>query len=162
MRSFDPFKYQNFFYKYKLKINTEEINQILYLVKTIKSNAGDLKTTYNYLNILNFPLLNKLKKQITDLLDKHELLLTNNWAQLYNKKNGHGVHNHVESSYSGIFYIQGSSPTLFYDREYGCYIKKFVKNELLLFPSWIPHEVKPLEFNEERLIISFNTTKCKK
>tara|TARA_A100000172_G_scaffold80729_1_gene71136 strand:- start:1558 stop:2040 length:483 start_codon:yes stop_codon:yes gene_type:complete len=160
MSSFDPFKYQNCFHTYKLKIKAEEINQVLILVKNI--NTGNQKTTYNYLNVLNFPLLKKLKKQITDILDKHSLLLTDNWAQLYNKKNSHGVHTHGGSVYSGIFYIQGSSPTIFYDRDYESYAKKFVKNELLLFPSWIPHEVKPLEIDEQRLIISFNTMKNKK
>jgi len=160
MNSFDPFKYQNCFHTYKLKIKAEEINQVLILVKNL--NTGNQKTTYNYLNVLNFPLLKKLKKQITDILDKHSLLLTDNWAQLYNKKNSHGVHTHGGSVYSGIFYIQGSSPTIFYDRDYESYAKKFIKNELLLFPSWIPHEVKPLEINEQRLIISFNTMKNKK
>tara|TARA_R100001460_G_scaffold36024_1_gene69257 strand:- start:159 stop:641 length:483 start_codon:yes stop_codon:yes gene_type:complete len=160
MNSFDPFKYQNCFHTYKLKIKAEEINQVLILVKNL--NTGNQKTTYNYLNVLNFPLLKKLKKQITDILDKHSLLLTDNWAQLYNKKNSHGVHTHGGSVYSGIFYIQGSSPTIFYDRDYESYVKKFIKNELLLFPSWIPHEVKPLEIDEQRLIISFNTMKCKK
>jgi|TARA_R110000796_G_scaffold61309_2_gene142018 hypothetical protein len=159
MNGFDPFDYQNLFYKYKLNITETEINQVLLLLK--KDNLMEMKTTYSKLNVLNFPLLKQLKKQITDILDKHKLLLTNNWAQLYNKKDNHGIHNHVGSTYSGIFYIQGLSPTIFYDREYITYIKKFVKNELLLFPSYIPHEVKPLEFNEQRLVISFNTTKNK-
>ncbi len=159
MNGFDPFDYQNLFYKYKLNITEAEINQVLLLLK--KDNLMEMKTTYSKLNVLNFPLLKQLKKQITDILDKHKLLLTNNWAQLYNKKDNHGIHNHVGSTYSGIFYIQGLSPTIFYDREYITYIKKFVKNELLLFPSYIPHEVKPLEFNEQRLVISFNTTKNK-
>jgi len=157
MNGFDPFDYQNLFYKYKLNITETEINQVLLLLK--KDNLMEMKTTYSKLNVLNFPLLKQLKKQITDILDKHKLLLTNNWAQLYNKKDNHGIHNHVGSTYSGIFYIQGLSPTIFYDREYITYIKKFVKNELLLFPSYIPHEVKPLEFNEQRLVISFNTMK---
>jgi len=159
MNGFDPFDYQNLFYKYKLNITETEINQVLLLLK--KDNLMEMKTTYSKLNVLNFPLLKQLKRQITDILDKHKLLLTNNWAQLYNKKDNHGIHNHVGSTYSGIFYIQGLSPTIFYDREYITYIKKFVKNELLLFPSYIPHEVKPLEFNEQRLVISFNTTKNK-
>ena len=159
MNGFDPFDYQNLFYKYKLNITEAEINQVLLLLK--KDNLMEMKTTYSKLNVLNFPLLKQLKKQITDILDKHKLLLTNNWAQLYNKKDNHGIHNHVGSTYSGIFYIQGLSPTIFYDREYITYIKKFVKNELLLFPSYIPHEVKPLEFNEQRLVISFNTMKNK-
>ena len=159
MMKFDPFSYQNLFYKYNLKISKNEINQILHLIKPKELNVIDQASTFNDLNVLNFPILKKLKKQITDILDKHKLLLTNNWSQLYNNKNYHGIHNHLNSEYSGIFYINGCSPTLFYDREYRPYINKFIKNQLLLFPSFIPHEVKPLKVDEQRLIISFNTIK---
>ena len=156
---FDPFSYQNLFYKYTLKISKNEINQILYLLKPKQLNVIKQATTFNYLNILNFPILKDLKKQITNILDKHKLLLKNNWAQLYNSENYHDIHNHSGFEYSGIIYINGSSPTIFYDRQYLTYINKFVKNQLLLFPSWIPHEVKSLKTDEQRLIVSFNTTK---
>ena len=157
MSSFDPFKYQNCFHTYKLKIKAEEINQVLILVKNL--NTGNQKTTYNYLNVLNFPLLKKLKKQITDILDKQKLLLDNNWAQLYNKENEHGIHNHPGSHYSGIIYVKGenSSPTIFYSKYFSRYCHKFENNTLLLFPSMTAHEVESLEKDEERLIISFNT-----
>tara|TARA_R110000824_G_scaffold98723_1_gene235410 strand:- start:826 stop:1311 length:486 start_codon:yes stop_codon:yes gene_type:complete len=159
---FDPFSYQNLFYKHNLKICKNEINQILYLIKPKKLNVIDQVSTFNNLNVLNFPILKNIKKQVTDILDKHKLLLTNNWAQLYNNKNYHNIHNHPNSQYSGIIYINGHSPTIFYDREYQTYINKFVKNQLLLFPSSIPHEVKPLKVDEQRLIVSFNTMKNKK
>ena len=63
MECFDPFKYQNSFYQYKLKITTEEINQIIFLLKSDVGNK-EQKTTYNNLNVLNFPLLKNLKSQI--------------------------------------------------------------------------------------------------
>ena len=90
-----------------------------------------------------------------------KLLLANNWAQLYNKENRHSVHNHYGSIYSGIIYIKGNkpSPTIFYDNLFNPFTYKFKKNTLLLFPSMIPHEVRPLEKDEERLVISFNTNR---
>jgi len=158
-KKFDPFEYENLFYEYKVKINDDEINQILYLVKNI--NSPNQKTTYKYLNVLNFPILKKLKEQIINILDKHELCLLDNWAQLYNKNNLHGVHNHYGSIYSGIIYLKGNkpSPTIFYDKNFNFYEHKFKNNTLLMFPSIIPHEVRSLKLNEERLIISFNTNK---
>ena len=54
---FDPFKKQNSFYKFNLTITKDEINQILFLVKS--RPTIEQKTTYNYLNILNFPILVK-------------------------------------------------------------------------------------------------------
>tara|TARA_X000001388_G_C2137701_1_gene87453 strand:+ start:41 stop:538 length:498 start_codon:yes stop_codon:yes gene_type:complete len=157
IQKFDPFEHENLFYKYKLKITNDEINQVLLLLKNLKSE--EQLTTYKYLNVLNFPILKNLKKQVTDILDKHKLLLTNNWAQLYNKKNKHGVHNHPGSHYSGIIYVKGenASPTIFYSRNFIKYCHEFKNNTLLLFPSMTPHEVESLEKDEERLIISFNT-----
>jgi len=151
---FDPFKKHNSFYKYNLNISKEEINQILILVKS--TNTPNQKTTYNSLNILSFPILKNLRKQVISILDKKNLILGNNWAQLYNKKNSHGKHIHRESDYSGIIYIQGKTPTIFYSRNME-YCEKFEKNKIILFPSWIPHEVKPLQDDENRLVISFNT-----
>jgi len=159
INGFDPFAYQNLFYEYELKITDAEINQVLLLTKDV--NTKDLKTTYNNLNLLNFPVLKNLKKQITDILDSHKLYLTNNWSQLYNRKNEHCIHNHPNSIYSGIIYLKGNnpSPTIFYDNNFNTYTYKVKKNILLLFPSHIPHEVKKLNKNEDRLIISFNTRK---
>ena len=156
---FDPFEHVHLFYEYKLKITDIEINQVLLLLKNLKSN--EQLTTYKYLNVLSFPILKNLKKQVTDILDNHKLSLFDNWAQLYNKKNKHSVHTHYGSSYSGIIYIKGvnPSPTIFYDNLFNPFTYKFKNNTLLLFPSMIPHEVRPLEKNEERLVISFNTSK---
>ena len=156
-RKFDPFKPQNLFYEYELNITKEEINQILILVKDV--NSLDCKTTYKNLNVLNFPTLKNLRKQITDILNKHSVLLSNNWAQLYNTEHEHSVHVHPGSVYSGIIYIKGinPSPTIFYGKLFKQYRHEFKDNTLLLVPSDIPHEVRPLIKNEERLIVSFNT-----
>jgi hypothetical protein len=156
-KKFDPFAYQNLFYEYDLNVTQDEINQVLFLVKDLKSS--EQSTTFECLNILNFPILTNLKKQIIDILDNHQLFLRFNWAQLYNKNDQHSIHTHYGSYYSGILYLKGNnpSPTIFYDRLFEPYSYTFKKNQLLMFSSMIPHEVKPLKKNEERLIISFNT-----
>lgn len=159
MIKFDPFTHENIFYEYVLKITDEEINQILMLAKN--SDLHECKTTFTTFNILNFPILKNIKKQITDILDQHKLFLGNNWAQFYNKGDSHGVHIHERSVLSGIIYIKGNnpSPTIFYSKKFNQYDHKFKSNTLLLFPSTIPHEVRALKKDEERLIISFNTGK---
>ena len=159
MKRFDPFIHQNCFYQYNLKTNPEEINQIIFLLKNDKK-LYEQKSTFNQLNVLNFPLLKNLRSQIINILDKNNLILENNWAQLYNKENKHGIHIHPLSIYSGIIYLNPDklSPTIFYDRNFErTYVHEGIKNTLLLFPSYIPHEVKPLHNDEQRLIISFNT-----
>ena len=157
IKKFDPFEYENIFYEYEVKISNEEIKQIFLLVK--KRHNNDQYTTYNNFNVLNFPILKNLKKQVTDILDDHKLLLNNNWAALYNKGDNHGIHNHFNSIYSGIIYLEGKkpSPTIFYSKEFSKYFHNFTKNTILLFPSTVPHEVEALKKDEGRLIISFNT-----
>jgi len=159
MIKFDPFDYENSFYEYDLNITDDEINQISVLVKNF--NASDCKSTFQELNVLNFPALKNLKKQITDILDKHKLFLSNNWAQFYNKGDSHGVHIHEGSVLSGIIYIRGNNctPTSFFSKKFIEYVHEFKPNKLLLFPSTTPHEVKTLKKDEERLVISFNATK---
>tara|TARA_R110000803_G_scaffold20388_1_gene52558 strand:- start:108 stop:602 length:495 start_codon:yes stop_codon:yes gene_type:complete len=161
MKKFDPFSYENLFYEYNLKISTDEVNQVLFLLKKNLCSSEQL-TTYSSLNVLNFPLLKNLRKQIIDILDKHNLLLRHNWSQLYNKENKHSIHNHYGSTYSGIIYIKGKdpSPTVFYsNRNLDKYSHKFKENTLIMFPSTIIHEVERLDKDEERLIISFNAEK---
>tara|TARA_R100000988_G_scaffold65675_1_gene33352 strand:+ start:399 stop:875 length:477 start_codon:yes stop_codon:yes gene_type:complete len=152
---YDPFKKQNSFYKYNLNISKKEIDQILTLVK--QQNLQQQKTTYESLKcILDFPLLTNLKKQVVSILNKKNLILQNNWAQLYNDKDSHCVHVHGKSDYSAIIYIQGKTPTVFYNRNFDPHFEKFENNKMILFPSWIPHEVRTLQSNENRLIISCN------
>ena len=158
MKSFDPFAYQNLFYKYKIKVTDDEINQVLVILKNKKFKNEEHSSTFFDLNILNFPLLTNVKKQIVDILDEKKLYLSNNWAQLYNKNDTHAPHIHLNSILSGILYLsETGSPTIFYDRNFLNYKNSVEKNVLILFPSWIPHEVRPLASDENRLIISFNT-----
>ncbi len=159
-RSFDPFSHEHLFHEYNLKITTAEIDQILLLFKYQTVNSIEQLTTYQSLNVFEVPLLNNLKRQVDNILSEHNIRLDNNWAQLYNKDSFHGIHNHYGSVYSGIIYVQGKnpSPTVFHSRNLdNFYNHQFKEHTLLLFPSLVFHEVKPLKEDEERLIISFNT-----
>lgn len=163
-RSFDPFIYQNVFHEYMLEVKQKEIDTVFALLENssiLKELEYDLgkKTLYGSKNVLDIPELINLKNQVVDILKVHNLILTNNWAQLYNRNNQHTVHNHPDSVWSGIIYLNPSkaSPTIFYDREFKNYTHAFKKNQLLLFPSYIPHEVPNIDEDENRLIISLNT-----
>jgi len=159
-RNFDPFPHEHLFYEYTLDISDHEIDQILLLFKYQSVDSIEQLTTYKSLDVLNLPLLKNIKQQIDNILHEHNLLLDNNWAQLYNKDSFHGIHNHYGSIYSGIIYLKGSnpSPTIFHSRFLeNFYSHTFKKNNLLLFPSMVPHEVRQLKKDEERLVISFNT-----
>ncbi len=167
IKSFDPFYRENTFYEYKLNITKKEKNQIKIVLSdnTLKqyniNNPSDkfhhVSTYERSNNFLDVPLLKDLKKQISDILILQDLQIEMSWAQLYNKGNKHMIHTHESSILSGIVYLNGDSPTVFYSKHFNPYYHKFKKDTLLLFPSHIPHEVHTLNKNEKRIIISFNT-----
>lgn len=157
MRKIDPFDHN--FYEYDLTITEYEKLQTLIYCKDLKED-GMQTSYYKSFDVLNLPALSKLKKQIIKILDKHGLTISNSWAQLYKENNFHAVHTHKSSVKSGIIYMvsQTRLGTLFYNPEsFVSYQHPFKRNTLLLFPSHIPHEVRPLEKDEEKYIISFNT-----
>lgn len=167
--AYNPFN--DYFYKYVVNITDTEKNQLRLFLNNNKKGFSQQKTTFNQLNILNLPLLKNIREQIISILNKHNLLLTNNWAQLYNKDDEHGLHTHPSSIYSGIIYVEsnGNDGTVFYhpiskmleslgERFTPKIIEKFKSNTLILFPSFIPHKVLKQNENNNRLIISFNTS----
>jgi uncharacterized protein (TIGR02466 family) len=173
--------FNDLFYEYNLKIEKEELNQIKLLLLQyenlqINTDKDQLSTYYlvNNIktNILNFPILKKLKEQIINILDYHNLFLANSWIQIYKKNQKHIKHTHTNSAYSGIIYVDGnknSGQTLFYhplrDRLVSDYDINFIEifkpefkiNKLILFPSYIVHEVLEEKEKSDRTIISFNT-----
>ena len=159
VHKFDPFESINLFYTYNLNIEEFIKQQLLILLAREDSRETSQKTTFYLHNILSFPILKNLRDQIISIIETHNLFLGNSWCQFYNKNDGHPIHIHGESKYSGIIYIDGNeaSSTTFYNKNFNTYQHTFKKNSLLLFPSWIPHEVKKLKKDEQRLIISFNT-----
>ena len=172
--------FNDLFYEYNLNIKKEEIDQIKLLTLhyenlKINTDKDQLSTYYsinnNRTNILNFPILKELKKQIIDILNLHNLFLSMSWAQIYKKTQKHKKHTHPNSAYSGIIYVDGnknSGQTIFYhplrDRllEYDINFVEIFKpefkiNKLILFPSFISHEVLEEKEDSDRTIISFNT-----
>jgi hypothetical protein len=163
MHRFDPFDQS--FYEYELEISEQEIAQVETMLKSInKTNNFTMKTTFDSINVLSLPLLKNLREQIIKILNDHNLLLDNNWAQLYNENESHPLHSHGLEGKSGILYLKSNATqeTIFYSPAFDPYVHYFKKNHLLLYPSHIPHEVKSLKTNESRLIIAFNTRKTKK
>jgi len=105
-----------------------------------------------------------INKQLKDVFEKHNLKLKNCWVQKYLKNSYHSLHVHDSDEKSFVWFIEGnekSSPTVFYDVGFP-YINtnqsisfKFIPGTLLIFPGFLPHEVRPNK-NNNRLIVSGN------
>jgi|TARA_E500000178_G_C16756235_1_gene632635 hypothetical protein len=150
------------FFKTNIVISEKEKQQIKFLLYNFEDSV-DLSqiTTFRSLNVLDLPVFDELKKQITQILDERGLALDNHWAQLYRKNQYHDPHQHNGSWWSGIIYVDGngSDGTRFIDSYTGTtYEEKFEKNKLILFPSSVIHYVKNQNEDNGRIVIAFNTT----
>lgn len=116
-------------------------------------------------------------KQLEMDIHKSELQISNMWINVMPSQTTHSMHIHPLSVISGTFYIQvpkGSSPIKFEDPRSECFMgspprkknaklqnQRFVSiqpnpGDLILFESWMRHEVPAHNTSEERISISFN------
>tara|TARA_R100000781_G_C3996325_1_gene98742 strand:+ start:66 stop:539 length:474 start_codon:yes stop_codon:yes gene_type:complete len=137
------------------KETLKEINKI-----KLKKEPYNFTSYYEKNNLFN----NFINKKLKHIFKKYNLTLKESWVQKYLKNNYHGVHTHNVIEKSFVWFIKGdknSSPLYFYDIGYPVIntnqiIKiNFIPNTLVIFPGFIPHEVRPNN-NNNRLIISGN------
>ena len=104
--------------------------------------------------------------------DKKKLKMTTCWMNIMPKNTYHTMHIHPLSVVSGTYYVQvpkGASQLKIEDtkmaflmnapqRAKDDYYYHFTpkEGELILFESWVRHEVPPNQSNKERVSISFN------
>jgi hypothetical protein len=103
-------------------------------------------------------------EKLGHILKAFNLKLNHCWVQQYLKYGHHSIHTHHPKQKSFVWFIEGdknSSPISFYDVGYP-YVDintpkdfKFIPGTLLLFPGYMPHEVRPNK-NNNRLIVSGN------
>ena len=110
-------------------------------------------------------------------LEGRELSMTDCWGNIMSRHAAHGLHLHPLASLSGTYYVQvpSGSPGIKFedprlDRFMGAPPRKAdarggnqawvvvpaASGRLVLFESWLRHEVAPNRVNGERVSISFN------
>jgi oxalate decarboxylase/phosphoglucose isomerase-like protein (cupin superfamily) len=87
------------------------------------------------------------------------------WATVASQGNFHMLHTHPENQISGVYYSRipgGAAPIIFEDPRGprwpfdGRYIHKPSPGDLVLFPSWLAHQVTPTQGKEMRVSWSCN------
>ena len=112
-----------------------------------------------------------------DIVDEMIPEITGMWAVVNGPGSSNRLHNHPFNYLSGVFYLQvpeDSGSLIFHDprpqsevlsppKKQGenlhtahrvTWVPK--QNDLLIFPSWLQHEVEINNSQEERIVISFN------
>ena len=107
-------------------------------------------------------------------------LKVNAWANLLRKGNYNSIHNHPESAWSGVYYVDAGSidvanplsgvlelldPRPFVEMvavpgsPFGRPVRIEAENGLMVFfPSWLYHHVHPYTGTNERIAIAFNVS----
>jgi hypothetical protein len=107
--------FQNYIYKYNIKICQEEQKILHLLVKNYK--AEEHYTTYYKDSVLIFSELSSLKEKLTKIFDELNLKIIHAWVQGYGEEDKHVLHTHGDAMYSSILYLnctKNSSETVFY------------------------------------------------
>ena len=170
------------FFQYDQKLSGTELDFILNLER--RPNVGNQTSVNSY--ILENEILKNLKtffelslsKFIDEVYKPENKIfpyITQSWANFTQPQGHHHKHNHQNSLISGVFYVKLSkmagritftenSHQLLYmkPREYNefnseSWTYQVTENVLILFPSYLNHEVPNFVGDDERISISFNT-----
>lgn len=149
-----------------------------------KSNDNYFSKDTHILNASSLSNLKRhLEKQLLDFKNnilgiEQELYITESWIAKTLPSGHHAIHNHPNSMFSGVIYLQApvdSSILFHYENdlfkwfnfhftynkltEFNSNNTKVVveENDLIIFPSWLDHSVEINNSNTERVVLGFNT-----
>ena len=151
-----------------------DLTSTLSFVKDYSFTKEDMLTTYyDKKNILDNDKLKDLQEHINQcltvytnqILTKNKFEITRSWIQCYAEDHYHGLHVHGRelNEHSLIYYLQNSdnsvATTFFQPGHPYCEGPEInilpSPNKIVLFPSFVPHEVKPNK-DKDRIIFSAN------
>lgn len=152
------------------------------------NNADDFHRITNSAFVLEHPALSNIKRTCIKyfsqyikevLMIQDDFVITNSWIIRCPTESKHHLHNHPNSIFSAVYYINAdddSSDMVFhYDTTYntdhkftytfsemnqynsGNLTLKPKTGDFLVFPSYLKHKVTPNKSQNERVILSFNS-----
>lgn len=131
----------------------------------------------NLKNLKKFVLdnVNNYHHNILGYDKRAEIYITQSWLTISKPEEGHHLHRHPNSIYSGVLYLTGEhtqtrfhSPTklmqqVCFDKDkHTPYLEEILtvtasQGNLIIFPSQLAHDVLPNPSNKLRTTLSFNT-----
>lgn len=182
MNTFNLFPTPVAFFKLPNELTEEQLE----FLKNAEQRPNEGNTTSKFREVLDHELFADLKEFVMESLNTYfdntispkndvSLRVTQSWLNYTKKGQWHHKHAHPNSVISGVFYVnadkekdkiffykdgykQLSFPTERYN-EYNSdsWWLPVGTNELVLFPSSFTHSVAPVETDETRISLSFNT-----
>ena len=178
MEIFKTFKYQSlpknnpYAPEWNLNINEFRLpDKFCNELKKVLKETIDIKSSWKTYNIfaINSPVIDDLKLHIKNVLPHYkntEDLWINGWINYQTKEESVRLHNHAihNNSYlSGTLcltrrkdvFTKFHIPILSNNPEYGPLSFPSLKGRMVIFPSYIPHEVTPIPYGD-RISIGFD------
>ena len=182
MNTFNLFPTPVAFFKLPNELTEEQLE----FLKNAEQRPNEGNTTSKFREVLDHELFADLKEFVMESLNTYfdntispmndvKLRVTQSWLNYTKKGQWHHKHAHPNSVISGVFYVnadkekdkiffykdgykQLSFPTERYN-EYNSdsWWLPVGTNELVLFPSSFTHSVAPVETDETRISLAFNT-----
>jgi len=173
-------------YKNKINVNVKFLNYIKQLEYHKMVSSGVISNTNYVLELAQLLDLKQLITQEINIFLKNYLCFKNinfkiltSWVIKHAKGDYSHLHMHTNSLFSGVLYLQvnkNSGDIIFVDKkqsplypseifleveENNLYNARFFQitpqnNEIIIFPSYLHHEVTPNKTNEDRYVLSFN------
>ena len=126
------------------------------------------KNLYTYMDELGYNPVTKTN--YIDELKHHTIVITSSWFAELNKNQHHHIHAHGASAISGAYYIKcnGNEPLYFHNPNklmattpVLTFMQQVIPyptcvGKMILFPSWLEHNVMSNQSDNARLVLSFN------
>ena len=99
-------------------------------------------------------------KYFCNLFKIDNVQIINMWFQIYKKGDFHSLHTHADAHFTNVFFINLPHKNLktkiysFYKKELSFEIKE---GSIISFPAFYKHESLKNNYEEEKIVIAFNT-----
>ena len=145
-------------------------NNFINLIKEMPPNKFDniSHTDWDLPKTVKRAYIDYFLKNIFDDYAKHfcnlfkidNIEMINMWFQIYKKGDFHGLHTHADAHFTNVFFINLPHKNLktkiysFYKKELSFEIKE---GSIISFPAFYKHESLKNNYEEEKIVIAFNT-----
>jgi len=160
----------NYLFNYNVSNFLNHKNNLINLINKMPANKynnisntdgnlpKNLKRTYFDYFINN--IYNDFSLNFCSYFNINKIELINIWFQLYKKGDNHSMHTHPGAHFANVFYIKlphknlKTKIILFNEKELNFETKE---GSIISFPAFYKHESPINKYEEDKIIISFNT-----
>lgn len=141
------------------------------LINAIKKSQGEsyedenqriIFTDYSFSNTprswidIFYPNIQPYLFEMASFLKCNKYMINQIWFQIYNKGDYHGWHTHIGCNFTNVYFLQLPNKTMktqLYNNE----TIDLNEGDILTIPSYLLHRSIENSFDEQKIIISFNT-----